>query len=297
MTKLHDLFLWAVSHREELGFLHSKQKIQKLQDYHLSSVSMKFGEKEVPGNSIGKDHVISSGIAIAESLERVAMYSHKIKHSNGLAAHFDIEIAKENARRELLERDAFLWALHWKQKLPKILNENEAHFFELPLRDSSLKGVLCISNDKKPVYTLAVNSTLEEAIHKTYLDSVTFSEYVQKSDLPSMTPQEFDRTEERSILHHAQLAFSSEYQNALSSWPLQGEEKRSRPALKDLFTYRELELPSPFKSSGIHVIQAHHPELLNFYVGPVRELTVQTAYSTLAKEFGAAVFLMPHPFN
>ena len=292
MKDLQQLCLWAVSNREKIGFTHESHK---LGDNILSSVGMKLGEKFIFGRYISNDAVKSMGIAIAETLERVAMVANGIETSNGLAAHFDIALAKENAKRELLERDAFLWAVHWKMRL----NEISSHpgFYELPLRDQNLKGALYITTSDKPVYALAVGNTYREVVEKTFLDSIAFKKHIDDTNLEPMTLKEFMEVKHYSVLNHAQLSFSNEFKAALDKWPREGNELKSRRPLREDFSYRELNLPIDFQGSGLKIVQATHPELLTYYVGPISELKKQGSYQLLTIEFGEAPFQWPHPFN
>ncbi len=292
MKDLQELCLWAVSNREEIGFTHESHK---LGDNILSSVGMKLGDKFIFGRYISNDPVKSMGIAIAETLARVAMVATGIETSHGPAAHFEISLAKENARRELLERDAFLWAVHWKMKLKEI--SSHEGFFELPLRDQKLKGALYITTSDKPVYALAVGNTYSEVVEKTFLDSIAFKKHIDDTNLEPMTLKEFMEVKQYSVLNHAQLSFSDEFKAALDKWPREGNELKSRRPLREDFSYRELNLPINFQGSGLRIIQATHPELLTFYVGPISELKKQESYQLLTKEFGEAPFQWPHPFN
>lgn len=292
MNELKDLFLWAVSNREEIGFTHISHK---LGENILTSVGMKLGDKFIFGRYISQDAVRSMGVAIAETLERVAMVSNGIETSNGLAAHFLEGSARENARRELLERDAFLWAFHWKIKLAEI--SGHSGFYEIPLRDPSLKGALHITEGEKPVYALAVGSTFDEVVQKTQLDSMAFAKHIFDTNLEPMNLQEFMNVKHYSVLNHAQLSFSPDFKAALGEWPRKGNTIPVRPTLSEPFQYRELQLPMGFQGSGLKIIQATQPELLKYYVGPVNELTNQESYKKLAKVFGEAKLMWPHPFN
>lgn len=55
--------------------------------------------------------------SIVEAIERVVCFDNDI-HSNGVAAHSSIDMAKENAKNELIERDNYLshYLLHYKGK-------------------------------------------------------------------------------------------------------------------------------------------------------------------------------------
>lgn len=83
----------------------------------------------VTGEADTKELAITK--AVAEFIERCVLIEFAqtqsgIKTSNGWAAHVDIELAKENAIRELIERDAIL--RHWYTQTPFL----EIDFNSLP---------------------------------------------------------------------------------------------------------------------------------------------------------------------
>lgn len=71
-------------------------------------VNIKYGQHRFEGRGTDCNSDIALSKAYSECLERICCYVHDIDSTNGCAVHNSIEEANNNAKNELIERDAFL---------------------------------------------------------------------------------------------------------------------------------------------------------------------------------------------
>ncbi len=74
-------------------------------DYHFK---FEYKEQIYDGRGLAESSETALVKAIVEAIERTVIDKHKLKNSNGIAAHFDSAQATESALCELIERDVFL---------------------------------------------------------------------------------------------------------------------------------------------------------------------------------------------
>jgi len=111
---------WILSNSETLSLqVEDLQWIRKsFPGIHDMSVRIQILGKPYEGRGHATTKDVAVQKALAEAIERAMCLQH-LDTTNGVAAHYDLELAKKNARNELLERDLFL--SHFLTKTPFIL--------------------------------------------------------------------------------------------------------------------------------------------------------------------------------
>lgn len=85
-------------------------------------------DNSLSGRGIDDDEDLALLKAFSELVERLVCLDYQI-HSNGVAVHHDLSLAMENARNELIERDAIL--CHHLTGKPYFINQEPKRFKEL----------------------------------------------------------------------------------------------------------------------------------------------------------------------
>ena len=112
-----------------------------LPGHHNIYVEINVNGVSTSGSSIDKSSDLAFIKAGTEAIERLVCIQNNI-HSNGVAAHIDIDKAKNNAKFELLERDSFL--SHFICKEAFLAPENE--LLKNPLLSNDLPPNFASSN-------------------------------------------------------------------------------------------------------------------------------------------------------
>ena len=188
-----------VKYKKILPLIDVKSKPNSLgASFHTYVISFK-GEDGICGMGDDDNKVIAFEKALSELLERSALHDFKgtgINTSNGFASHTRMDLAKENAKNELIERDLFLTT--WLAKKPPywVTDSNFKGLLKSMIRSEqdlfnnlgySLKlGIIGVCNDSwvgvavlKPrknvnlfgcVLTTAAHGSVEGVIEKLFLD-------------------------------------------------------------------------------------------------------------------------------
>ncbi len=261
-------------------------------DYHFK---FKYNEKSYDGRGLADSSEIALVKAIVEAVERTALDKHNLKNSNGLAAHFDLTQASENALCELVERDVFLCNYLWVEAgvqeidknlfsdtfletLKKFENENvHIRFYELgTLLNRTV--ILAITNGFNRINPFgcviglgcslikekAIAAAFSEAARNTvtYIDSNNCIEW-HKSEIDFFN----DEIQNFSILEHGKLALSETYGRWLWNYFL--EKKKYKIIDHDIqeneIEIQELELDYAFADLGVKVVQARSKTMQNLF--------------------------------
>lgn len=248
----------------------------------------------------GRGHATTKDVAVqkalAEAVERAMCLQH-LESTNGVAAHYDLELAKKNALNELLERDLFL--SHFLTKTPFILADEwraflpDKVFAELERAGDSLRiykmhptshgqgvvclirggerwgGVLGLSFGLGDESTLVIKATLEAYRYYWHRRSrQILNDHHSLENFLALPKWKYE--------DNGRLGLNPEYFSRISS--LFPEESLSSPRAQDLvdyrsteFNYREFSLEEiGLKNCPLKVVHCSAPETQPLLPGPFR---------------------------
>jgi hypothetical protein len=109
MANSKEIGSWLIANSKHLNLsVKNATWIQEwLPEYSHIFVEITIDGNTVTGSSIDKSSDMAFIKAGAEAIERLVCVENDL-HSNGVAAHINYDLAEENAKDELLERDSFL---------------------------------------------------------------------------------------------------------------------------------------------------------------------------------------------
>lgn len=297
MDDAKELIHWALQSRDRLSIELTNFKWTKQYGLDQSDFNFKFilNAKTYEGRGMSSTSETAIVKSIVEAIERTTVDCNSLKNSNGVAAHFDIQLAQENALCELIERDIFLCNfLSIKagvreienHLLPSVLLRSLTHFshdnveFKFYVLGTLLQRhvVLAIANGFKSnnpfgcVIGVSANMNLESAIlsafNETARSSVTYiadevcSSWNQKAE-------DFFTTRQFSILEHKRLSMTKEHGLKIWEYYLQ---KKNSPLVESQIdlnrvNFNLLKLPVELRNLGISVYRAESDEVQNLFFG------------------------------
>lgn len=264
-----------------------------LLDYHDIALTLKIENKEFLGRGGGSTSNEAIVKAMAEAIERAAIGYNDLSTSNGLAAHFNSEEAKKNAKAELIERDQFFCHFLTKAnaapldssdflsaqqgKLMKLLEEKkiETKFYKFQTSQEHF-SVSCVVNGKnfnRPfglIVGLGCCEKLSVAAERAFLEALR--SIVAASELGervAISLKEFSALKVYSPKEHRMLASDLQYASQFSSRGLVSHrEEALRQEYEAFWFYKKLNLPPLLVESPFVVYQAINPRLQGLYFGP-----------------------------
>lgn len=296
---LQSLLMWAVEHRDEINFRYGMETLDKLK---VVTVYMTYNNRDFFGSAVGLHTKNTIGRAIAECVERIVVGLNRWGSSNGAAVHFDPSIAAENAYRELIERDAFIYYFQWGFK-PSYIGQSEnvkdVNLFSLRSVDPELVITLAW---RKENYVLGLGCTesIEQSIKRAEGEVVamkTTMEIHKTTEIDFSTFKNLKRTEP---IDHQKLALNLEYQKLINNWPLEGKTFRDDRNInpKEKLKVSFIKPPAPYDSTGLVVAHAVNPQLLNYYLGmPESESGIRQEALALGEKSSGPILKIPHPFS
>lgn len=263
-----------------------------LLDYHFK---FKYNNHTYDGRGLAESSETALVKAIVEATERTVIDKHKLKNSNGIAAHFDSIQAAENALCELIERDVFLCNYLCMEagvqevekdllsdyclNLAKEFKNKNVHscFYELgTLLDRTV--ILAITNGfKRPnpfgcVVGLGASLNKEKAIETALCEAARNTiTYIDRDGCAEWYKSENDFFDKEnkffSILEHGKLALTEIYGRWL--WNYFSDKKKYKIYDHDIqekdIEIIELSLDYPFSELGIKIVQARSDKLQNLF--------------------------------
>ena len=133
---------WLLNNYKSLGLsaIEFNWVDEWLPGFHDFQVSLSLGGRTFKGRGIEKDQLLAFTKAGAEALERAVCYENGVSTS-GVALHTDRELAKENAKNELIERDRFF--CHFLTRSPfRKMSTKEINFHLHSISFEALKSKL-----------------------------------------------------------------------------------------------------------------------------------------------------------
>jgi hypothetical protein len=262
MKNFKQLILWALESRDTLQFKYSVDNYEN--DLKAVTVSMGHAHHKALGFGFDIEMEKALGKAIAECIERITTTDQGWISSNGVAAHFNPEQAHENAYRELLERDSFLYYFQWGIK-PLCIS---AGLFKLNSVDPRYQICMAQSLDQGILIGLGCSQLMEEGQQKAENELSAMQGYIKKSSIKALALDEFNQLADPASLDHLRLSQNAQYQALLHGWPNSGQDYRPRQiANPSKVESQTVNPPGLFKSSGLFVSRVENKDLLNLYRG------------------------------
>lgn len=278
---------WMLDNMSSLRLTMNELKwpeISKIDIFDFSSTIMIDGKLyEGRGLSRSKEDAISK--SVVEAIERFYCFDNDIQ-SNGVAAHPIREIAYENAKLELIERDNFLihYLMKSKGKLSKI-DESLANYtdflsfhkvkIKFEMRDCSLGDEFVYffwaSKDRRNFIGLGCShdpvAAQRKAIHEalTNLTAFLFNGYFPSFGLHDFSTIKYPTSKDQLYLSR----------HASFNWFKPLEENILTTALTPEVQYKELTTSHEiFKDIPLTVVQASSSDLQNLYFGKTEEYNI-----------------------
>lgn len=222
---------WSLKYSEEL-FLqveyYTGLKVF-LRDVFDIGILIKINNQTYYGRGSDENEEVAYCKALSEAVERSILTIYKLKNSNGLAIHPDLNTAIKNAQNELVERDAFFCHYFLNQGFYEVSvcdasinlavsqSSFKVKFYELCRSDSEV-GILCSLNGKnftKPfgnIMGTAYGDNLDKVAKKALIEALRmFTFFNTNLSSISITEQEFLKLQEVDFSHHGKLALDLSY--------------------------------------------------------------------------------------
>lgn len=257
------------------------------------------------GYDINQDLAICK--ATAEAIERYCVSFFKLRTSNGCSVHTDLDLAKQNAQFELIERDNFLVQfisgvgftvidLNFnKLKLPGgVRLEN----YKLLSQSTNVCLTRIVFDDYKQIFGLGVSDDVKSALSKSEAEALRQWSYYKNMDLTSYSDLDPSSVPLTSFDSHGDLAFSKKYFKQtvflFNTASIDKSEFVDLKSEKFIYDSREVkELPENiFKKCPLSFVQCSHEEAQQLFIG-------QTIDHINSKRFKNKnpLNLCPHPFR
>lgn len=260
--------------------------------------------------------------AFSEAIERSFLEIYNIKNSNGLAAHYKIENACQNAKQELIERDAFLCAfligkgfqkIRSLKKLERIVDGFanvgiEVQFYRLCTYDIG-SCILVSANGRYHstpfgfILGSAFEVNEEQASYKAFIEVIrNLDHLVRSKDNDSINLENFMNLKNHSFSDHGKLAKNLEYALKLESLFAQSQSGFIiKVPPKNTFEYRLLDSSAfPIDGLPLNVFQCASISVQNLYEGPTlsSSLNMNRLIEILGKPLVEGnLTTFPHPFD
>jgi hypothetical protein len=281
-----------------------------------SDFRITFLDKDLEGRGVGKNRGTAFLKAFSELVERSVCSYHKI-NSNGVAAHYDRSKAIDNARKELIERDAIL--CHHLTRTPFLQSSSIAKFdyfkkclsiqgMELSLGEaiSSVEGyriaVCCISGNESfgTFWGYGCDTDVEKAFEHAILESmINVSAYLygcyKKEEI---TYDDFVKILNPRGIDHQRFYFSKKKSNFEVVSDLITPE--SKVNINELVVTELTVSDTIFFSSPMYVVQAKAPLLQGIFYGTPgqRDINIKRLRRFTGKEITfQELSIVPHPIG
>ena len=194
---------------------------------HDYSINLTFDGISTEGR--GTSHISNIALykAFSEAVERYIFNKYELKSTNGCAVHFEIEMAKNNSKIELIERDLFGLFFNYEinlnnaSKIPqlsKIYKYIESECYEIyhhSIKNNELFFIITFIRNKDIFFsgTSAGYQNDQAIIHSTYEALRHFSHYIHSNYKPKNFDkrENFDKIIFDDYTDHGDLSLNSAY--------------------------------------------------------------------------------------
>lgn len=291
MAHCKKLNKWFLDHASKLDLKIGKGEwISKWCPGHFDfKAEISINESTFIGRGVDSNMDIAFSKACVEAMERAVCFEHNLR-SSGVAGHFDRDLAKENAKNELIERDAFL--CHYLSKYPfelfkpiqnesidydNIINRLAKSGIEikfLKTTSANLKISLCLAvlDNGGAIIGLAASEAVQQATEKSFFEClINTVSYLDGNSTDAISSEDFKKINNPSPYDHFRLNLSkgssSRFDYVLSDF-----EEILMNCNSININYRELKSKnSLISSSPIVFMKAESVNLQSIFYGITKE--------------------------
>jgi hypothetical protein len=311
---------WSIEHSKEMSLKAEYYTGLKLYAPNLFDIGISISVNNKIYYGRGSDIVeeVAYCKALSEAIERAALKIYDIENTNGLAVHPVLDDAKNNAKNELIERDAFL--CHYLLKKGFDILDFEFKEVELFLKDnininfyelcnySNNTGVMCVAsgiNHQAP-FGLVIGSAFGDSIldcgYKALIEVMRGVAYILETPKrSSLNETEFNELTEISFKHHGELALNVEYCKNFLTLINSNKLRIDNNVPKDSFEFEELSNDLfPIANMPLYIVRCKNKKIQNLYSGhtePSKINLQRLSEVNMANVLFNDVNLTPHPFD
>ena len=313
------LLAWSLENKKALNLEVTQNTWPSEVNLPLFDYSIQIGEN-CSRVGRGVDQVKKTAFlkALSEAFERLAMDQNGLSCSNGVAAHSELELAKRNAKKELIERDAF-FSCYYGQLGFKRLERFDERVFQGPIEPLKNRDLLLrvyhvaessgytvllsvvsgLTRANRPIglcLSLSCEDSFERALKKLLLESLAKGMWMSTLEPGAgISLAEFHGLESPNLLSHQDLGLNCEYASCfLSQMDSMTQQSVNELQPLDGFEYQELKLKVNDQfSPPLHVIRCLNPALQKPFWGQFREDKLR---GHRVRDIRGCRELLPHPF-
>lgn len=276
--------------------------------------------KEYYGRGTDYSESIAYCKALSEAIERSVLSLFEFDNSNGLAVHPILGNAIENAKNEIIERDAFLVKFLLNSGMKKIeddfLSINKKFssdgiaisFYEMCKYENGV-GILCVADGRRRkvpfghITGTSFASNHEKALLHALVEVLrNLLSILKKENIPKISVADFSTLNDKDInfSHHGRLSLDTEYanyfQSLLDSYPIALEDN----IIEEGFYHEILNLNSfSLPEFPLIAVRVNHPQLQSLYTGHIALDKINIERLKIIKDDinFSKVNKMPHPFD
>jgi ribosomal protein S12 methylthiotransferase accessory factor YcaO len=238
-------------------------------------------------SSKSKDKAIE--IAITEAFERIVSKVTNQKNTNGISGHTNIETAKVNAAKELIERHVFLknyysdnfigaqtdlmYKAYWESysNFFKSFSTNNFLIGEALYQNKMLYVIMNVSRIKSNsncdgyVIGLGCDFNIKSASNSAEIESMRAVAHTATVDVKSICIDSFLSIDRHSFEDHMLLSMNSNFSNSIES-KFNFLDGNLEFCFEDLIV-SEIKLPPTLKELGLYFAKASSNRSLDLFVG------------------------------
>ena len=164
--------------------------------------------------------------AMSETYERFCVYIYCLKNTNGCAAHYDLEIAKNNAIEELVERDCFLFKYITAENLKKasynvhnVQLDSKAKLFNYILHlDAPVIALSRITiNSEANIFGLGIGKNIDEAFRKSEVETLRqYASLISDFDHKKYSYEFISAKKSMTFEDHGNIALTKKHYDSIS---------------------------------------------------------------------------------
>lgn len=322
---MDQLELWILDNADKMNMNWTKYTWPQswwpqISDY---SCSIKFMNNTYIGRGTDLNDKISLIKSFSEAAERLVGQYNNLETSNGMSAHLTMELSKQNAEFELIERDIFL--LHFYAQIPFTqFNDSEKYkiiqhypfinkfiemgidFYFCKLIEEKEKIGVCVfafgENYHIPwgmCFGSAVSSSLQMAFSKSLIECLRhLIPLISEECQQDLNLDEFNNLKHHDAEEHFKLGLNLDYADWFKKCFLKSSlQKVHLTQFSKQSSFVRLTTPAIFENLPLYFYSCHNSDAQDFKFGPTGSVNLERIDSFIRKN-GHTYFdlnKMPHP--
>ncbi len=273
-------------------------------DNHLPlydfEVLVKINSLEFQGRGTDENQDLALCKAVSEAYERYCVSILGLKNSNGCSAHLNIDLAIENAKKELIERDCFLYQFISNQGYKKmssskykIANVNLENYL-LSTKNVNVVLSRILIDDYMQVFGLGTDGDLLLSVMAAEIEALRQWAYLQTQ----INGQYQFKSDPKSFDDHGNSALTHKYFDLTKH--LFEDNQSTQNSFVDLdqrlfkISNFNIEKTLLFKNCPLHFVKVEHLEAQPLFIGVTLNNLNKSRFANLKLE---ELNLCPHPFR